>query len=53
VHARQHCDEAIGQLFFDELKIPRPDVDRNAGSGKHAVQTAEVMNRFEPVALNR
>jgi UDP-N-acetylglucosamine 2-epimerase (non-hydrolysing) len=31
------------------LDIPQPDVDLGVGSGSHAVQTAEVMKRFEPV----
>jgi len=31
-----------------QLDIPEPDVDLGVGSGSHAVQTAEVMRRFEP-----
>jgi UDP-N-acetylglucosamine 2-epimerase (non-hydrolysing) len=49
VHTGQHYDEKMSRLFFEELKIPRPDVDLGVGSGSHAVQTAEVMKRFEPV----
>src|SRR6185437_5554750 len=49
VHTGQHYDEKMSRLFFEELKIPRPDVDLEVGSGSHAVQTAEVMKRFEPV----
>src|SRR5947209_13613581 len=41
----------MSQLFFDELRLPRPDVNLEVGSGSHAVQTAEVMKRFEPVVL--
>ena len=37
--------------FFAELEIPRPDENLEVGSGSHAVQTAEVMKRFEPVLL--
>ena len=37
------------QLFAD-LRLPRPDLNLEVGSGTHAVQTAEVMRRFEPVA---
>src|SRR5262249_60476748 len=36
-----------------ELRIPRPDIDLGVGSGSHAVQTAEVMKRFEPVVLEQ
>lgn len=53
VHTGQHYDRAMSQLFFEELEIPRPDVDLAVGSSSHAVQTAEVMKRFEPVLLER
>ena len=29
--------------------MPEPDIDLEVGSGSHAVQTAEIMKRFEPV----
>ncbi|MEX2172920.1 MAG: UDP-N-acetylglucosamine 2-epimerase (non-hydrolyzing) [Pirellulaceae bacterium] len=49
VHTGQHYDERMSKLFFEQLQIPRPDIDLGVGSGSHAVQTAEVMKRFEPV----
>lgn len=49
VHTGQHYDQKMSALFFDELAIPKPDVDLGVGSGSHAVQTAEVMKRVEPV----
>ena len=52
VHTGQHYDRVMSHLFFEELSIPRPDVDLGVGSGSHAVQTAEVMKRFEPVLLD-
>src|SRR5947199_7892826 len=51
VHTGQHYDEKMSHLFFEELRLPRPDVNLEVGSGSHAVQTAEVMKRFEPVVL--
>jgi UDP-N-acetylglucosamine 2-epimerase (non-hydrolysing) len=53
VHTGQHYDERMSRLFFEELNIPRPDVNLEIGSGSHAVQTAEVMRRFEPVLLEQ
>lgn len=49
VHTGQHYDEAMKHRFFEQLGIPEPDIDLEVGSGSHAVQTAEVMKRFEPV----
>ncbi len=49
VHTGQHYDTNMSQVFFDELDMPRPDVNLGVGSGTHAWQTAQIMQRFEPV----
>ena len=49
VHTGQHYDEKMSEIFFRELGIPQPDVNLTVGSGSHAVQTANVMTRFEPL----
>jgi UDP-N-acetylglucosamine 2-epimerase (non-hydrolysing) len=51
VHTGQHYDEAMSDRFFADLNIPKPNVHLGAGSGTHAVQTAEIMKRFEEVLL--
>lgn len=51
VHTGQHYDQAMSESFFRDLEIPQPHVNLNVGSASHAVQTAEVMKRFEPVLL--
>jgi UDP-N-acetylglucosamine 2-epimerase (non-hydrolysing) len=49
LHTGQHYDEAMNHQFFSDLGIPHPDINLEVGSGSHAVQTAEIMRRFEPV----
>ncbi|HEY1288903.1 MAG TPA: UDP-N-acetylglucosamine 2-epimerase (non-hydrolyzing) [Burkholderiales bacterium] len=49
VHTGQHYDPMLNDRLFDDLALPRPDINLGVGSGTHAVQTAEVMRRFEPV----
>lgn len=51
VHTGQHYDKNMSQVFFSELGLPEPDVNLNVGSASHAVQTAEIMKRFEQVVL--
>ena len=53
VHTGQHYDEKMSRLFFEELQIPRPDLNLEVGSGSHAQQTAEIMKRFEPLVVER
>jgi UDP-N-acetylglucosamine 2-epimerase (non-hydrolysing) len=49
VHTGQHYDDKLSKVFFEELAIPRPEIELEVGSGSHASQTAEIMRRFEPV----
>jgi UDP-N-acetylglucosamine 2-epimerase (non-hydrolysing) len=49
VHTGQHYDADLNDRQFSDLRLPTPDYNLEVGSSTHAVQTAEVMLRFEPV----
>jgi UDP-N-acetylglucosamine 2-epimerase (non-hydrolysing) len=49
VHTGQHYDAQMNDAFFTQLQIPQPDIELEVGSASHAVQTAEIMKRFESV----
>lgn len=49
VHTGQHYDEVMSGSFFSDLNLPKPAVHLGVGSGSHAVQTAEIMKKFEDV----
>ena len=49
VHTGQHYDRDMSDRLFEDLRLPLPDINLEVGSATHAVQTAEVMKRFEPI----
>ncbi|MCL7980072.1 MAG: UDP-N-acetylglucosamine 2-epimerase (non-hydrolyzing) [marine benthic group bacterium] len=51
VHTGQHYDEELSKYFFEDLELPRPDVDLGVGSGPHGLQTGRVMIALEPVLV--
>jgi UDP-N-acetylglucosamine 2-epimerase (non-hydrolysing) len=51
VHTGQHYDARMSDAFFQDLQLPDPDYHLGVGSGTHAVQTARIMEAFEPVLL--
>ena len=53
VHTGQHYDVALSDQFFQELSIPQPDENLEVGSATHAVQTARIMERLEPILDTR
>ncbi len=53
VHTGQHYDAGMSDVFFEELEIPRPDVDLRIGSAPHGLQTARMLEGIERLLLER
>lgn len=52
VHTGQHYDEKMSTTFFNELNIPKPNVNLECGGGSQAQQTASIMVAFEQELIN-
>ncbi|MFP4522104.1 MAG: non-hydrolyzing UDP-N-acetylglucosamine 2-epimerase [Fibrobacterota bacterium] len=52
VHTGQHYDFEMSQVFFDEMGIPAPAYNLECGGGTHAVMTAEIMKKLEPLMIS-
>lgn len=52
IHTGQHYDQDLSDIFFDELEIPKPDVNLEVGSGSHGQQTGQMLSSFERQLLD-
>jgi UDP-GlcNAc3NAcA epimerase len=49
VHTGQHYDDDLSRVFFDELRLPRPDHRLDVGGGTNTGQTARMLAALEPL----
>lgn len=49
INSGQHFDANMSQIFFDDMKIPKPDYDLGVSTGTHAEQTAKILIEIEAI----
>lgn len=49
IHTGQHYDEALSHYFFEDLGLPKPDLNLGVGSSSHGILTGRVMIALQPV----
>lgn len=52
IHTGQHYDKKMSADFFEQLGIPEPDINLEAGGGTQAEQTAAIMVRYEKILMD-
>ena len=53
IHTGQHYDKNMSDNFFEQLGIPLPDINLEAGGGTQAEQAAAIMVRYEKVLMEK
>ena len=53
LHTGQHYDRELSEIFFEELRLPPPAIQLDAGSGTHGEQTARMLPGIERAILER
>jgi len=51
VHTGQHYDSNMSDIFFDEMKIPKPNYFLGIGGKSHGAMTGQMIEKIEEVAM--
>lgn len=49
LHTGQHYDRMMSDVFFEDLRLPPPDIMLGVGSGSHGIQTGRILAALDPV----
>lgn len=52
IHTGQHYDANMSDIFFDEMKIPKPDYFLGIGGSSHGAMTGQMIEKIEEVLIN-
>src|SRR3989338_1309626 len=49
IHTGQHYDKEMSTLFFDDLGLPKPDINLGVGSGSHEEQIKTIRSQLQEI----
>jgi len=52
VHTGQHYDEYMSDIFFEEMKIPKPDYFLGFGDLSHGAMTGRMIEKIEEILIS-
>ena len=51
IHTGQHYDANMSDIFFEEMKIPKPDYFLGIGGNSHGAMTGQMIEKIEEVLI--
>lgn len=51
IHTGQHYDANMSDIFFEEMKIPKPNYFLGIGAKSHSAMTGQMMEKIEQVVI--
>jgi len=52
IHTGQHYDVNMSDVFFEEMKIPKPDYFLGIGGKSHGAMTGQMIEKIEEILVN-
>ena len=53
VHTGQHFDANMSEIFFDEMKIPKPDYNLGINGKSHGAMTGQMLEKIEAILVEQ